>query len=188
MSFLDKLKKSMGVEEIEEAPEESIQETPKKTKKPAVTELRIQKKPIAPEPSEPEKTSPELLAMPKPLTDKKEKEKEKWFEPEGQLAIDMYQTETGLIIQSAIAGVSLENLDIVMERDVITIRGIRAKPFEEEGDYFIQECYWGAFSREVILPVEVDPDRAEASMKEGILTIRLPKILREKRRRIKIRA
>jgi len=184
MSFLDKLKKNMGV--FEETPEEVVEEPlkrkqiepkiPQKTTDPGPAKLEIKKKPINSEVEEKEE-----------IAEKTEIKKEKWFEPEGQLAIDMYQTETDLIIQSAIAGVSPESLDITMERDVITIRGIRAKPFEEEGDYFIQECYWGAFSREVILPVEVDPDRAEASMKEGILTIRLPKILREKRRRIKIR-
>ena len=114
-------------------------------------------------------------------------DKEKWFEAEGELAIDVYQTETDLVIQSAIAGVKPEDLDITLERDILTVRGVRQKPFEETGDYFTQECYWGPFSREVILPVEVDPDRAEASMKDGILTIRIPKILREKKRRIKVR-
>ncbi|GAH21149.1 unnamed protein product, partial [marine sediment metagenome] len=56
------------------------------------------------------------------------------------------------------------------------------------GNYFAQECYWGPFSREVILPVEVDPSRVEAAMKEGILTIRIPKILREKKRKISIKS
>jgi len=112
--------------------------------------------------------------------------KEKWFEPEGELAIDVYQTETDLVIQSAIAGVKPEDLEISIERDILTVKGSREKPLVEEGDYFTQECYWGPFSREVILPVEVDPNRAEATMKDGILTVRLPKILREKKRRIKV--
>ena len=173
-TFLDKLKKSMGVEEPVEEPVEE--------EKPEVKKVAIKK---------PEKLEIKAAPIEEEIESKKEERpkesKEKWFEPEGQLAIDMYQNETDLIIQSAIAGVKPESLDITMERDVITIRGIRTKPLEEEGDYFIQECYWGAFLREVILPVEADPDRTEASMEEGILTIRLPKILREKRRRIKIR-
>ncbi len=113
--------------------------------------------------------------------------REKWFEAEGQLAIDIYQTENELVIRSAIAGVKPESVDISFERDIITIRGRREKPFEEEGDYFTQECYWGPFSREIILPVEVDPNLAEATMKEGILTIRLPKIEREKKKKIIVR-
>ncbi|MDO8424724.1 MAG: Hsp20/alpha crystallin family protein [bacterium] len=121
---------------------------------------------------------------------KESQDKEQWEnfdEPTGQLAIDVYQTESDLVIQSAIAGVRADNLEISMERDVISIKGVREKPFEEEGDHFTQECYWGPFARQIIMPVEVDPDSAEASMKEGILTIRIPKILREKKRTIKVR-
>lgn len=109
---------------------------------------------------------------------------EKWFETEGQLTIDIYQTENELVIRSAIAGVKPEFLDISLEKDIITIKGKRGKPFEEKEDYFSQECYWGPFSRELILPVEVDPNLAEATMREGILTIRLPKIEREKKKKI----
>jgi len=103
---------------------------------------------------------------------------------EGQLAIDVYQTEDDLVVQSAIAGVRPENLDIVLEKDILSIKGLREKPFNEEGDYFSQECYWGPFSREIILPAEVDPNQAKAQMKEGVLTIRIPKILREKKRKV----
>jgi len=116
---------------------------------------------------------------------------EKWPElkeqPAGQLAIDVYQTENDLVIQSAIAGIKPETLDISMEKDIINIKGKRQKPFEENGDYFSQECFWGPFLREIILPADVDPNRAEATMKDGILTIRIPKILREKKRTIVVR-
>lgn len=125
---------------------------------------------------------------------KKSKEEEsnrtekKWFEKEGQLAVDVYQTEEELIIQSAVAGIKLEELDISIEGDKLTIRGKREKPIEQgESNYFYQECYWGPFSREIILPVEVDPSRAKATFKEGILTIRMPKIEREKKRKIEVK-
>ena len=123
-----------------------------------------------------------------PVEKEVQEKREKWFETEGQLAIDIYQTENELVIRSAIAGVKPEFVDISFERDIIIIRGKREKPSEEKEDYFSQECYWGPFSREIILPVEVDPNLAEATMKEGILTIRLPKIEREKKRVIKVRA
>ncbi|MFQ6083817.1 MAG: Hsp20/alpha crystallin family protein, partial [Candidatus Aminicenantia bacterium] len=67
--------------------------------------------------------------------------KEKWPEPEGQLAVDVYQTESELVIQSAIAGVKPEDLTISIEKDIFTIRGERKKSSEEGGDYFTQECY-----------------------------------------------
>jgi HSP20 family molecular chaperone IbpA len=112
----------------------------------------------------------------------------KWLETEGQLAIDVYQTDEELIIQSAIAGVKGDELDITIEGDKVTIRGMRDRPEKEEKmNYFYQECYWGPFSREIILPVEIDPGRAEAIFKEGILTIRIPKVERDKRRKLSIK-
>ena len=71
---------------------------------------------------------------------------EKLFESEGQLAIDVYQTEKELVIQSAIAGIKLKDLDISIEKDKLTIRGKRERPLEEgKVNYFYQECYWGPF-------------------------------------------
>lgn len=159
--------------EIKKAQPEQ-EEEPKPEEAPVVGVKKLGIKPVfADEDSEPEtvEVSPQ---------------QEKWFKPEGQLAIDIYQTETDLVIQSAIAGVKPDSLDITMEKDVITIRGSREKPFEESGDFFTQECFWGPFSREIILPAEIDPNKARAEMKEGILTIRIPKMLREKKRKIVI--
>ncbi|MDP3995963.1 MAG: Hsp20/alpha crystallin family protein [bacterium] len=121
----------------------------------------------------------------------KQKKEKKWFsfgEEEGQLTIDVYQTENDLVIQTAIAGVGPEDMDITIERDVVTLRGNREKQYQENSDYFIQECFWGPFSRQIILPVEIDPGRAKASFKEGVLTIRIPKIQREKKMKISISA
>jgi HSP20 family protein len=194
-SFFKKLKKGMGVEgPIEETMEEEEKPKPRKKRIKKPKELKIETKPVPSAPPEPtvqkefkveaKKIEVNQLITEEGYTPQKKEEKKKWFEPEGQLAIDVYQTKDELVIQSAIAGVKPGNLDISMEGDVITIKGRREKLFEEEGNYFIQECYWGLFSREVILPVEVDPGRIEATMKEGILTIRIPKILRERRKKI----
>ena len=107
---------------------------------------------------------------------------------EGQLAVDVYQTDTELVIQSAIAGIKPDDLDISIEADSVIIRGTREHPLEKgEKNYFYQECYWGQFSRQIMLPEETDSSRAEASMKEGILIIRIPKIEREKKRKIVVR-
>lgn len=110
-----------------------------------------------------------------------------WFEPEGELAVDVYQTEKDVVIQSAIAGVRPEELDITVENDVVTIRGIRKNPDEkEQKQYLHEECFWGAFSRQIFLPEEVDVKNAEAAMKDGILTLRLHKLLREQTKKVKI--
>jgi len=135
-----------------------------------------------------------IIEKPKARIKKAEKakpnnqERKELFEAEGQLAIDLYQTDSEVVIQAPIAGVKKEDLDIMIENDVIVIKGKREEPEEtEEKNYFYQECYWGPFSRQVIMPVEGDPSRAEATMKNGILTIRIPRIEREKKRKLEIK-
>src|SRR3989344_8113575 len=179
-SFFEKLKKGMGVKE-----EESIQKPRKKRQVKTVSlESEIKTLKIDTTPME-----VKLELGPKPSSAKATEGTENWFEePAGQLAIDVFQTERDLIIQTAIAGIKPENLEVTVERDIVAIRGIRQKPSEENGDYFAKECYWGPFTREVIVPVEIDPDRVEAMMQEGILTVKMPKILREKKRIITVKA
>ncbi|HAT73949.1 MAG: Protein containing Heat shock protein Hsp20 protein [Candidatus Moranbacteria bacterium GW2011_GWF2_36_839] len=107
---------------------------------------------------------------------------------EGQLTIDVYQTDNDVVIRSTIAGVKPEDLDVSINNDMITIRGERRKDEEvSEENYYYQECYWGSFSRSVILPVDVLADKIEASMKNGILTIRLPKADNTKTKKIQVR-
>jgi len=114
---------------------------------------------------------------------------ENWAgDSEGQLTIDVYQTENDIVIKSTIAGVKPEDLDVSINNDMVTIRGERKNEEKIENEnYYYQECYWGAFSRSVILPVEVIADKAEASMKNGILTIRLPKADTTKTKKIQVR-
>ena len=97
-------------------------------------------------------------------------------EPTGELAVDVYQTPTHLIIKAMIAGVRPEDLDISFTNDTITIRGLRKKGMKvKDEDYFYNECYWGGFSRSIILPVDVQEDKIDAKMENGILTITIPK-------------
>jgi HSP20 family protein len=97
-------------------------------------------------------------------------------ETEGQLAIDVFQTEKKIIIKSTIAGVKPENLKISLHHDLLTIKGSRSiKEEVKEEDYLYRECYWGSFSRSIILPAEVDSKRVEAELENGVLTITLYK-------------
>ena len=108
-------------------------------------------------------------------------------ETEGQLTIDVYQTSNCIVIESTIAGVKPEDLDIDITNESVTIKGSREKEEKiSDNDYIYQECYWGRFSRSVILPQEVDPEAAEASMKNGILTIKLPKLDRHRAKKLKV--
>jgi HSP20 family protein len=109
-------------------------------------------------------------------------------EPEGQLTIDVYQTPSDIVVESAIAGVKPEDIDIHVTNDSITVRGERHREKEAgDVDYFYQECYWGRFSRSVILPQEVDPESASVTFKNGILKVRLPKLNRKKTRKLRVR-
>ncbi len=109
-------------------------------------------------------------------------------EREGQLAIDVFQTADALIIESPIAGVNSEDLDINITNESVTIRGRREHRTDiKDADYFYQECYWGRFSRSIILPQEIDPDKAEAGIKNGVLTIVLPKVKRQKTKKLKVK-
>lgn len=119
---------------------------------------------------------------------KNDDENEEIGEREGQLAIDVYQTDKAIIIESPIAGVDTDNLDIHITNESVSIRGER-RQFEEVKDenYFYQECYWGRFSRSVILPQEVDPDASDAKIKNGVLRIVMPKLLRQKGKKLKVK-
>jgi HSP20 family protein len=112
-----------------------------------------------------------------------------WMEEyEGQLAIDAYQTEDAIVVKAPIAGVSPENMDISITDEMVTIRGERQDEHHlDKGSFFCQECYWGSFSRSYVLPIAVDADKAQASLKNGILTIIIPKLEKTKTRTIKVK-
>lgn len=198
-SFFEKLKKGMGVELAEEAEKtegtERTEAVLKEKEKSAPKKKKIKKLEIETTPMEPAAKKEELKKAEEPESvPEKPKENPRGFAlqnlggQEGQLAIDVYQTDKDIVIQTAIAGIKSEDLDISIEADTVLIRGIRSEPLERgEKNYFYQECFWGPFSRQIILPEETDPSHAEAIMKEGVLTIRIPKIERKKKRKIAIR-
>lgn len=101
-----------------------------------------------------------------------------WVEghDEGQLSVDVGQTDNKLVIVATMAGAKPEDISININNDLLTIRGKREKQVQvKEEDYFYKECYWGTFSRTIVLPVDVLTDQASATMKNGVLTIIIPK-------------
>jgi HSP20 family protein len=122
------------------------------------------------------------------LKEKKHSTGEDFYEEgEGQLTIDVYQNTDEIIVESPIAGVKPEDLDISITSESVTIKGSREKERRiKDEDYFYQECYWGKFSRSIILPQEVDAEKAEATVKNGVLTIRLPKLNRQRSKKLKV--
>lgn len=107
-------------------------------------------------------------------------------EEPSELSVDVYQTADEIVVKAMVAGVKPEDLDIDIARDMITISGHRKEgSVAETGDYLTQELFWGAFSRTIVLPEEVDPEMTIATEKNGLVIIRLPKI--DKKRRTKVR-
>ena len=115
-----------------------------------------------------------------------------WMEEENdelELTVDVYQTPTDIILQTMVAGVKPEDLELTIARDMVTIRGKREENRNiDEENYFIKELYWGKFSRTISLPQEVEPEEVEATEKHGLLTIKLQKVDKEKRTSIKVKS
>ena len=109
-------------------------------------------------------------------------------ELEGQLTVDVFQDDENIIVQSTVAGVNPDDLEINITSESVTVKGKREKSeVVEEKDYFYQECFWGSFSRSIILPQEVDPEKSNAALKNGILTIKMPKLDRKKAKKLKVK-
>ncbi len=115
-----------------------------------------------------------------------------WVEEEpeeAELAVDLYQTNTDIVVQTMVAGVRPEDLELVIGRDVVTIRGKREENKTiDEDNYFTKELYWGKFSRTINLPAEVEPEEAEATEKHGLLTIKIQKVDKEKKNSVKVKS
>ena len=182
MALFKKLKKDIGIDDESESKKRDKKPQTSKTKKeePATSTAKAENEDAekeAPEKKVPQKEKPEI--------DYEEKMRKisttvkgdaDWLKSKGQLAVDVYQTDTDFCIQAPIAGVNQENLDIAIENEMLVIKGEREEPkSEEEKKYFYQECYWGPFSREIILPEDIDPEKIKASLKEGILLVTIPK-------------
>lgn len=106
---------------------------------------------------------------------------------EGQLAVDVFQTADEIVVVAPVAGVVLEDLSITITDEVLSIKGRRNLQFNvQSGDYFTQECFWGDFSRSIILPESVDTGKVKASFKNGILTVRVPKVEKKRIRMVAI--
>ncbi|MFA6394137.1 MAG: Hsp20/alpha crystallin family protein [Patescibacteria group bacterium] len=124
-------------------------------------------------------------------SDRNDNLEEEWLEndfEEGQLSIDVYQTRDDIIVKSTIAGVKPDDIDISINNDMLTIRGKREmEEVVAEENYLFRECYWGNFSRSVILPVEIQADKIEATLENGILTLVLPKAQTAKQISVKVK-
>ena len=105
----------------------------------------------------------------------------------GQLAVDVYETKEKLIVKARTAGVNRDDLDVSISDNTLSIRGTLSAGSEENVEnYFVQECYWGEFSRSLVLPVPVKEDEIEAILKDGVLTILFNKVKQDTVKKIQV--
>ncbi len=110
-----------------------------------------------------------------------------WIKKDGELAVDIYETEDDIVIMAPLGGVGRDEIEIITEKDMVIIKGARERKENDEiKGFYANECFFGSFCREIILPEETDPSRIKANLENGVLTIKAPKIEREKRRKINI--
>jgi HSP20 family protein len=107
---------------------------------------------------------------------KKQRIKNDWLEMVGELLIDVYETPKDIIVEAPVAGVKPEDLEIKIEDDTLKIKGKRQRTQKiKKPNYLLQECYWGEFFKQVVLPSEINKSKIEANIKDGVLVIKLPK-------------
>jgi HSP20 family protein len=115
---------------------------------------------------------------------------DQWDEDEpvaGQLAVDVYETKEKLVVKGRVAGVNKSELDVSISDNTLTIRGTLSAGNEEDVEnYFLQECYWGEFSRSIVLPVPVKEEEIEAVLKDGVLTISFAKVKQDTVKKIQV--
>lgn len=106
-----------------------------------------------------------------------------------QLAVDIRETNDQLVIIAPLAGVDPEDVRIEITEDVVVIEGERENPLRETDmdDYLVNECYFGPFSRSIVLPEMVNSKKAKASFKKSVLVLEIPKLDNVRTRIIKIR-
>lgn len=105
----------------------------------------------------------------------------------GQLAVDVYETKEKLIVKGRVAGVNKSDLDVSISDNTLTIRGtLNAGNEDGVENYFLQECYWGEFSRSIVLPVPVKEDEIEAVLKDGVLTVGFSKLKQDTVKKIQV--
>lgn len=115
---------------------------------------------------------------------------EEWDEEEavpGQLAVDVYETREKLVVKARTAGVNKNDLDVSIADNTLSIRGTLSAGNEDDVEnYFVQECYWGEFSRSIALPVPVKEEEIEAMLKDGVLTISFTKVKQDTVKKIQV--
>ena len=127
--------------------------------------------------------------MAKPIDVAVEKDRGSLEPPESYFvpATDVYESEEALTLVAEMPGVQPDGLNITVENNVLVLRGEPLAPPEGEGEVLLKEFEVGTFYRAFQLPADYDTEKIEATIRQGVLTLRLPKSDRLKPRRIEVK-
>lgn len=104
-----------------------------------------------------------------------------------QLTVDVYKQDDTIFVVSTVAGVNPQDLDISVENQTLSIKGMRSKPYDApSGNILLEECFWGEFYRELTINESLDVDNIKASLKQGVLTIAIPIIITKSQKKIEV--
>lgn len=110
-------------------------------------------------------------------------------EKKGDLAIDAFSSGSFVVVRALVSGTRLEDIDVAVTQDTITIKGRREAPDDSLSDrFYYQELYWGPFQRKIILPTGVDIDKVDATIHNGVLTVKILKLDKMKEEKVEIKA
>lgn len=102
--------------------------------------------------------------------------------------VDVIERDAEVVVRAEVPGFEREDLEVSVTDRSVTVKGEhRQEKKEEQGEFFRSEISSGSFSRTVALPSDIDADRAEASFKNGILELTLPKLKQASRRRVEVK-
>ncbi len=103
-------------------------------------------------------------------------------------AVNVWEGGEYLYAEAEVPGVTQDNLEILVVGNELTIKGRRPMPEEKDVSYHRRERGAGDFSRVITLPVEIEADKVEASLKDGVLTLKLPKAEQARPRKISVKS
>lgn len=134
------------------------------------------------------KLTPLNSEQPKTINQEQAPQPKEEEEEVANLSVDVLEGDEDIIVNAFVAGVNPEDIQITITRNSVSIRGHRKDETHTDFTPIEQELFWGKFERDVMLHVDLEPDRAEATQKQGLLTIKVPKIDRDRRANLKVRS
>jgi len=104
-----------------------------------------------------------------------------------QLTVDVYRSGDSIFVVSTVAGVNPKDLDISVEGNTLSVKGIRRRPYSDDDNVLLlEECFWGEFYRELTINENLDVDRIKATLNQGVLIVEVPILKLSSHRRIEV--